>query len=756
MKQQITLTFLQYYYLLKSHLFKLLLLNPRAKQTIAKRCSEDIIFWLEFFVKLPQSNKLIEEHSRVPVRREDALLGNHETNQNPGITSKASERGNAPLSDSFCQAFFLKKRKKGLEKRTLSNKIKNLKASFKPQTTYNSYYWLKYKKDYILEIKERIENNKPLLVAKSANMDETVCTALVLLWFWLYKKDANFYTLGQTAKNLYYMKDNYSIFNLYKYVLNNLPHSLYKTEKDPPKDTKQNKLPFSLIVNRKKKYFVKLTNHANGNIIYGFSGSKRNYFPQHKRVKAAWLCNFAFHRKQEEHYNVLKNITECLIITSIPNGNGNLFHELSLSKHLDCYKLHWLLNPHYDERWYKEIISNNDLNHVHQFLDLGYEYKIKRQRVTKETQPVKKAAQKVKVVQTTTRKKRSTFSKTFTSSNQPRRKPHRNASFAYTAENYETVKTSLTNGAIKSINIPDINDNGILKNVKILRWHQMGRLINKNNRVQLSTVKTALKVIFHHQPDLTSSLLPQPQMQTVNSKIKKYYAEEEVKTIFPELQQEEKQNKRTKTKQTEQEITDHINKIAVRKYNPPSNRHCEKQSEVILLMSLLLVKSSLEECKAIQNQPPCPKNNSPVPVRQEEDFLKNQETNQTTLPKKDFRDPVSLREPFLKDQENPGIAGKASERGNAPLSGQGHHAPVNRAVGGYDNLIPDTSINKKTKDFFEKYKQNRTYKVRSTRFNITIKPPKFQRNKNMGIDGSAVEKGDAPLGSEGDHPPKPP
>ena len=93
----------------------------------------------------------------------------------------------------------------------------------------------------------------------------------------------------------------------------------------------------------------------------------------------------------------------------------------------------------------------------------------------------------------------------------------------------------------------------------------MNGLINKNNWLQLSSAKTALKVLLHHQPELTTLLLPQPQMVTVNSNIKKYYAEEEVKTIFPELKEEEKQKKRVKTKQTEQEITDHINKIAVRK-----------------------------------------------------------------------------------------------------------------------------------------------------------------------------------------------
>ena len=188
-----------------------------------------------------------------------------------------------------------------------------------------------------------------------------------------------------------------------------------------------------------------------------------------KRLKRSGFLISPSIRKQREHYNVLKNISNCLIITSIPNGNGNLFYELSMSKYIDRYKLHWLLNPYYDELWYKKIIANNDLNNVHQFLDLGYEHKIKRQRTIKKPQPLKKAAKKVTAVQATARTNRSTFIKTFkTQKYQPRKSYHRNASLAYTAENYETVKKTLTNTAITAINIPEIKDNGRLKNIKIL------------------------------------------------------------------------------------------------------------------------------------------------------------------------------------------------------------------------------------------------------------------------------------------------
>ncbi|MGD9581650.1 MAG: hypothetical protein AB7V50_09780, partial [Vampirovibrionia bacterium] len=80
-----------------------------------------------------------KKDSSVPVRQKDIFLNKPE---NSGIAANGGERDEVPLSDSFCQAFFLKKRNE--EKQFLneqsSPKTNNVPSSNQHKNTLNNFF----------------------------------------------------------------------------------------------------------------------------------------------------------------------------------------------------------------------------------------------------------------------------------------------------------------------------------------------------------------------------------------------------------------------------------------------------------------------------------------------------------------------------------------------------------------------------------------------------------------------------------------
>lgn len=227
-----------------------------------------------------------------------------------------------------------------------------------------------YQINYIRTLIASIEKGEDLLVEKSIKMGATRMTALVFLWYWLYKKNSNMMILTKCTQE---MKQ---IFQYYLEILSLLPSGLIDE-----KLSALLKYPLAAILkrpeNRYLRYVTKprqagiLKNPANGNVLYIFSGYNRVHAPHSRQFKAIFYDDMAFQRTQKIHWEAF-NQRRCVRVgVSCPNGSANYFYQLSQSG-MNVYRLHWIQKNQAGKEWYNAQLEGFEAVFVEQYLNINY------------------------------------------------------------------------------------------------------------------------------------------------------------------------------------------------------------------------------------------------------------------------------------------------------------------------------------------------------------------------------------------------
>lgn len=322
---------LHLYYLLKYLLFSVLMQHPEGAAYIHDKCSENILFWLEFFVSVPG-------------------------------------------------------------------------AANKMPYAFKNY---RYKKDYIKKLADNLKNGRGLVVSKSENMPATELTALVLLWYWMFRRDSSFFIFSRTTRKLFKTSDAESIFGLYAFILEKTPTRLLIPY------ARQHELAtnkgYRLTIRRQKQFRAVLVNVRNKNVIYGFSGGRQNFWPAGKRLRAVWFDDMAFQRYERHTFDKVQKLLPGVpvVATSCAGGKTGAFFELTQSNSLDQYTLHWADNPECDENWFNELTISLDPVYMEQYYNINFDYQYKKPvvRAQKTSENEKPARKK--------RRQRSSYLKVF-------------------------------------------------------------------------------------------------------------------------------------------------------------------------------------------------------------------------------------------------------------------------------------------------------------------------------------------------------
>lgn len=226
--------------------------------------------------------------------------------------------------------------------------------------THIPFVTFPFQDDYIIKVRDAIENGEDVFTDKSRDMGVTWVILGIFLWGWRFHG----WELRIGSRTRDYVDkggDMNSLFEKVRYMIERLPDWM---------------LPYGFNKKRGTDYnsMLKLVNPEGGkNAMVGEATGPN--FGRGGRSKAIFYDEFAVWNSAEEAWTAGADTTNCRIVVGTPMGKGNKFADIKFDEQLDIHKfsLHWKLHPFKDEAWYKEECSRRTPEEVAQELDISYE-----------------------------------------------------------------------------------------------------------------------------------------------------------------------------------------------------------------------------------------------------------------------------------------------------------------------------------------------------------------------------------------------
>lgn len=254
----------------------------------------------------------------------------------------------------------LKRRVHALAKRDILFWINTFVFTYNPRKTPSSmpFVTYKYEDELILDLVDRVKNQKDLLIDKSRDMGVTWCVLLVFTWFWQFGAEGFDFLVGSRKEQYIDVVGNMdTLIEKIRFILRNQPKWM---------------LPRGFDWKTHSNY-MKIINPETKNTIVG--EATNNNFSRGGRRRAIFFDEFAFWDVDAAAWRASADSTNCRIVVSTPCGLNNHFAKLRFSNSIDVRTLHWKLHPEKDEKWYQAecIRRNNDPVEIAQELDINYE-----------------------------------------------------------------------------------------------------------------------------------------------------------------------------------------------------------------------------------------------------------------------------------------------------------------------------------------------------------------------------------------------
>lgn len=233
-------------------------------------------------------------------------------------------------------------------------------ATYNPRKTPSVIPFLtyKYEDELILDLVERVRNQKDILVDKSRDMGVTWCVLIVLTWFWQFHGEGQDFLVGSRKEQYIDVVGNMdTLIEKVRFLIRNQPKWLlpkgFRWEKD--------------------SNYMKIINPESKSTITGEATNEN--FSRGGRRRAIFFDEFAFWDVDESAWRASADSTNCRIVVSTPCGFNNQFGKLRHSGSIDVRSLHWKLHPEKDQAWYENECKrrNNDAVEIAQELDINYE-----------------------------------------------------------------------------------------------------------------------------------------------------------------------------------------------------------------------------------------------------------------------------------------------------------------------------------------------------------------------------------------------
>lgn len=215
-----------------------------------------------------------------------------------------------------------------------------------------------YEDELILELVDRIKNQKDLLIDKSRDMGITWCVLLVLTWFWQFHGEGFDFLVGSRKEQYIDVMGNMdTLIEKVRFIIRNQPKWMIPTGFDW----------------KQHSNYMKIINPVSKSTITG--EATNNNFSRGGRRRAIFLDEFAFWEVDQAAWRASADSSNCRIVVSTPCGFNNQFAKLRHSGSIDFKTIHWKLHPEKDDAWYANECKrrNYDAVEIAQELDISYE-----------------------------------------------------------------------------------------------------------------------------------------------------------------------------------------------------------------------------------------------------------------------------------------------------------------------------------------------------------------------------------------------
>lgn len=215
-----------------------------------------------------------------------------------------------------------------------------------------------FQDEFILELKESIENGDDILVDKSRDMGISWCVLIVFTWFWLFKGEGMDFLCG-SRKEEYVDKigDLSTLLEKVRFIIRNQPKWMRPQG----------------YVEKEHATFMRIRNPKTKSLIKGESMNQN--FSRGGRQKAILMDELAFWQDDEAAWRSSADTTPCRIAISTPQGFNNKFAKLRHGGNIKVKSFHWSQHPDKSQEWYDEECRrrNYDKVEIAQELDISYE-----------------------------------------------------------------------------------------------------------------------------------------------------------------------------------------------------------------------------------------------------------------------------------------------------------------------------------------------------------------------------------------------
>jgi hypothetical protein len=215
-----------------------------------------------------------------------------------------------------------------------------------------------YEDELILEIVDRVINQKDFLIDKSRDMGVTWSVLLVFTWFWQFGGEGFDFLVGSRKEQYIDAIGNMdTLFEKIRFIIRNQPHWMRPKGWDP----------------KTHSNYLKIINPVTQATIKG--EATNNNFSRGGRSRGIFFDEFAFWECDQAAWRASADSTNCRIVVSTPCGFNNQFAKLRFSNSIDFKSLHWTLHPEKDRAWYDNECKrrNYDAIEIAQELDINYE-----------------------------------------------------------------------------------------------------------------------------------------------------------------------------------------------------------------------------------------------------------------------------------------------------------------------------------------------------------------------------------------------
>lgn len=233
-------------------------------------------------------------------------------------------------------------------------------STYNPRKTPSTIPFITYEYEdkLILDLVDRIKNQKDLLIEKSRDMGVTWCVLLAFTWYWQFHGEGQDFLVGSRKEQYIDVMGNMdTLLEKVRFLIRNQPKWLIPQKFDW----------------KSHSNYLKIVNPDTKSTITG--EATNNNFSRGGRRKAIFFDEFAFWDCDRSAWRASADSSNCRILVSTPFGFNNQFAKLRHSGAIEVITLHWKLHPEKDQAWYENECKrrNNDEVEIAQELDINYE-----------------------------------------------------------------------------------------------------------------------------------------------------------------------------------------------------------------------------------------------------------------------------------------------------------------------------------------------------------------------------------------------